>query len=109
MFRIKNWFPLHFQQRKHSSDLIEGWIEIQSETVSKLAEIKETFSLKIAWKMREIILRMESFYIVGRFSTRDLILFESESVHSLKQSLDAARNVKTVGYVSQLATPRLPK
>lgn len=108
MFRIKNWFPLHFQQRKHSSDLIEGWIEIQSETVSKLAEIKETFSLKIAWKMRGIILRMES-YIVGRFSTRDLILFESESVHSLKQSLDAARNVKTVGYVSQLATPRLPK
>lgn len=109
MFRIKNWFPLHFQQRKHSSDLIEGWIEIQSETVSKLAEIKETFFLKIAWKMRGIILGMESFYIVGRFSTRDLILFESESVHSLKQSLDAARNVKTVGYVSQLATPRLPK
>lgn len=59
--------------------------------------------------MRGIILRMESFYIVGRFSTRDLILFESESVHSLKQSLDAARNVKTLGYVLQLTTPRLPK
>lgn len=109
MFRIKNWFPLHFQKRKHSSDLIERWIEIQSETVSELAKIKETFSLKIAWKMRGIILRMESFYIVGRFSTRDLILFESESLHSLKQSPDAAWNVKTVGYVSQLATPRLPK